>query len=136
MDDWWKVDSYEITLTASKYSTLGAYELSLLNHASANTTFSILGANFAGLEQNIKLIEYDKIPRIASTTEEANTIFGLNMKSGQNGWITKGSTDFLTEGSAVSGTKDYKRENSSGAPSLVFYFYHSKNITETKILEQ
>lgn len=129
-----KVDSYEITLTASKYSTLGAYELSLLNHASANTTFSILGANFAGLEQNIKLIEYDKIPRIASTTEEANTIFGLNMKSGQNGWITKGSTDFLTEGSAVSGTKDYKRENSSGAPSLVFYFYHSKNITETKNL--
>ena len=129
-----KVDSYEITLTASKYSTLGAYELSLLNHASANTTFTILGANYAGLEQNISLVDYSEIPRIAQTTEKANTIFGLNMKSGQNGWITKGSTNFISENSSVSGTIDYKRENSSGAPSLVFYFYHSKNITETKNL--
>ncbi len=129
-----KVDSYEITLTASKYSTLGAYELSLLNHATANTTFTLLGANYAGLEPDIKLIDYNDIPRIAPTVDEANKVFGLNMKSGQNGWITKGSTNFLSESSSISGTLDYKRENSSGAPSLVFYFYHSKNITETKNL--
>ena len=130
-----KVDSYELTLTASKYSTLGTYELSLLNHATANTKFSILGVNFSALNENINLIDYSNIPRIASTEEEANTIFGLNMKSGQNGWITKGSTNFITEGSSnVQGTIDYQRENSSGAPGLVFYFYHSKNLTETQNL--
>ena len=126
-----KVDSYEITLTASKYSTLGTYELSLLNHASANTKFSILGFNYASLNEDIKLINYNDIPRIADTENEANTIFGLNMKSGQNGWITKGSTNFTTDNTGVNGTIDYQRENSSGAPGLVFYFYHSKNLTKT-----
>ena len=130
-----KVDSYELTLTASKYSTLGTYELSLLNHTSANTKFSILGFNYAGLTEDIKLIDKKEIPRIAATTEEANTVFGLNMKAGQNGWITKGSTNFLTEGDKnVKGTIDYQRENTSEAPGLVFYLYHSKNLTETKNL--
>ena len=129
-----KVDSYELTLTASKYATLGTYELSLLNHASANTMFTILGVNFSALQENIRLIDYNDIPRIAPTTEEANTVFGLNMKSGQNGWITKGSTNFITEGTNVQGTIDYQRENSDDAPGLVFYFYHSKNLTETQNL--
>lgn len=130
-----KVDSYEITLTASKYSTLGTYELSLLNHASANTKFSILGFNYATLNEDIKLINYSEIPRVANTEDEANTVFGLNMKSGQNGWITKGSTNFTTEGNNnVNGTIDYQRENSAGAPGLVFYFYHSKNLTTTQSL--
>ena len=130
-----KVDSYELTLTASKYSTLGTYELSLLNHATANTKFSILGFNYSALDQNIVLTDYRNIPRIAATEEDANTIFGLNMKSGQNGWITKGSTNFITgENTNVQGTIDYQRENLEGAPSLVFYFYHSKNLTETQNL--
>lgn len=130
-----KVDSYELTLTASKYSTLGTYELSLLNHTSPNTTFNILGANFSGLKENIKLVDYNDIKRIADTTEEANTIFGLNMKSGQNGWITKGSTNYISEGDKnVDGTTDYQRENTSIAPGLVFYFYHSKNLTESQNL--
>lgn len=130
-----KVDSYEITLTASKYSTLGTYELSLLNHASANTKFSILGFNYATLNEDIKLINYSEIPRVADTEDKANTVFGLNMKSGQNGWITKGSTNFTTEGNNnVNGTIDYQRENSAGAPGLVFYFYHSKNLTTTQSL--
>lgn len=69
-----KVDSYEITLTASKYSTLGTYELSLLNHASANTKFSILGFNYATLNEDIKLINYSEIPRVADTEDKANTV--------------------------------------------------------------
>ena len=130
-----KVDSYEITLTASKYSTLGTYELSLLNHTSANTKFSILGFNYAELLEGIKLIDNREIPRIAATEEEANTVFGLNMKAGQNGWITKGNTGFITEGDKeIEGTIDYQRENTSEAPGLVFYLYHSKNLTETKNL--
>ena len=84
---------------------MGTYELSLLNHASANTKFSILGFNYATLNEDIKLIDYSEIPRVANTEDEANTVFGLNMKSGQNGWITKGSTNFTTEGNNnVNGT--------------------------------
>lgn len=87
------------------------------------------------LNEDIKLINYSEIPRVANTEDEANTVFGLNMKSGQNGWITKGSTNFTTEGNNnVNGTIDYQRENSAGAPGLVFYFYHSKNLTTTQSL--
>ena len=130
-----KVDSYELTLTASKYSTLGTYELSLLNHASANTTFSTLGVNYSSLNEDIKLIDYSSIPRVAATEEEANTIFGLNLKAGQTGWITKGNTSFITEGDTnITGTTSYQRENTSEAPGLVFYFYHSKNLTKTQNL--
>lgn len=129
------VASYDISLTASKYSTLGSVELPLLNHATANTTFSILGASYNDLDPDIRLVEYSNISRVASTSEEANTVFGINMKSGQTGFVTRGSTNFVTEGSSsVLGTIDYKRENSSTVPSLVFYFYHSKNITEEKNL--
>lgn len=129
-----QVEFYNVDISASKYSTLGAKEIPLINHSSANTTFYILGVNVSGLAQNVQLVDYSEIPRIAQTSEEANTIFGLNMKSGQTGWITKGNTNFISEGSIVSGTTDYVRENSGDAPSLVFYLYHSKNITEVKDL--
>ena len=123
------VASYEITLSASKYSTLGAQEIPLINHASANTTFSILGVNFSNLDENIKLVDYNEIKRVAPTDEEADTIFGLNMKSSSSGWLTNGSTSFITEGNVnVTGTKDYIRENNNNTPGFVFYLYHSKNL--------
>ena len=53
------------------------------------------------------------------------------MKSGEAGFITKGSTNFVTEGdNNILGTISYERENSNVVPSFVFYFYHSKNITD------
>ena len=70
------VASYEITLSASKYSTLGAQEIPLINHASANTTFSILGVNFSNLDENIKLVDYNEIKRVAPTDEEADARMG------------------------------------------------------------
>lgn len=125
-----KVDSYEVNLTASKYSTLGTYELSLINHVSPNTTFSILGVSYNDLKEGISLIPYKDIPRVNSDNDKANNVFGLNMKSGLNGWITKGNTSFVTEGNSnVTGTLDYERENTSTAAGFVFYFYHSKNLT-------
>lgn len=129
-----KVDFYTVELSASKYSTLGAKEIPLINHTNANTTFYILGVNFAGLEQDIEIVDYSEIPRIAPNTNDANSIFGLNMKSGQTGWITKGSTNFISENNSYNGTQNYLRENSGDAPSLIFYLYHSKNITEAKSL--
>lgn len=126
------VDSYNLTLTASKYSTLGIDELLLRNHTNANTTFSIIGVSFNDLESDVSLVDYNEIPRVASSTSEANTKFGLNMKSGQSGWITDGSTNFITgDGSNITGTVDYERENSSGVSGLVFYLYHSKNVTRS-----
>lgn len=123
------VASYEISLTASKYSTLGAQEVPLINHTSPNTTFSVLGVSYSALDPNIKLVDYTKIDRVASTDEEADTTFGLNMKSGQSGWLVNGSTNFVTEGDiSVTGTKDYLRENLNNVPALVFYLYHSKNL--------
>lgn len=123
------VASYEITLSASKYSTLGAQEIPLINHASPNTTFSILGVNFSNLDENIKLVDYNEIKRVAKTDEEADTIFGLNMKSSSSGWLTNGSTSFITDGDIdVTGTKDYIRENNNYTPGFVFYLYHSKNL--------
>lgn len=123
------VASYEISLTASKYSTLGAQEVPLINHTSPNTTFSVLGVSYSALDPNIKLVDYTKINKIAKTDEEADTTFGLNMKSGQTGWLVNGSTNFVTEGDiAVTGTKDYLRENLNNVPALVFYLYHSKNL--------
>ena len=38
-----QVSSYEVDLIASKFSTLGTYELSLINFPDPNTTFSIMG---------------------------------------------------------------------------------------------
>lgn len=124
------VASYDVTLTASKYSTLGAQEVPLINHTDNNTTFSILGVNFSNLDENVKLVDYKDIPRVAKTSEEADTVFGLNMKNGTVGWTNDGSTNFITEGNTnIVGTKDYIRENINNVPALVFYFYHSKNLS-------
>lgn len=123
------VDVIEISLTASKYSTLGTYELQLLNYYQPNTEFHILGVNFDNLSNNIELLASDDIPRYANSVEDANRDFGLSIKTGTNGWITKGSTDFVTEkGKELRGTTSYKSENSSVIPSFIFYLYHSKNL--------
>ena len=123
------VASYEVNLTASKYVTLGTSELPLLNHYKENSTFSIVGFNYDDLASDVSLVSEYEVPRIADSTDEADTVMGLTLKSGTSGWITKGKTEFLTEGSSlISGTTDYLRENTSGVPSFVLYLYHSKNL--------
>lgn len=125
------VKSYNVSLAASKFSTLGINEISLIQHVSPNTKFYILGVNFSNLDSDIKLVNYEDIPRVAETEDDANTIFGLTMKSGQVGWLNNGSTNFVTEGDKdIVGTTQYERENYNNIPSLVFYLYHSKNLTK------
>jgi hypothetical protein len=121
--------TYEVNLTASKYSTLGAVELSLLDFADPNTTFSVLGFDYSNLAQGVSLIDGETIPRIASTTDIADTQMGLTMKSSNTGWLTNGSTNYLTnEANPITGTKTYVGENSASVPTLLFYLYHSKNL--------
>ena len=129
------VETLEVNITASKYSTLGTTELRLLDYYHPNTQIHILGVNYDDLASDINLLESDDIPRHASTTAEANTNFGLAIKSGNTGWITRGTTEFLTTGQQdIKGTTAYQAENSNAIPSFVFYLYHSKNITESKSL--
>ena len=126
-----QVASYEISLTASKYSTLGTYELPLINFSSPNTTFSVLGFNYNDLNSEVQLVEKNDIPRIAESGSDADNIMGLVMQSSDNGWITNGRTTFLTNEALHSGTINYISENSSSVPTFLFYLYHSKNL-ETK----
>ena len=123
-----QVASYEITLTASKYLTLGTVELPLRNNYNANSIFSIVGFNYDSLDPNVSFIDEADVPRIAENPEDADKIMGLSIKNG-SGFVTKGTISFLTGTTDnLKGTKDFERENTTSVPSLVFYLYHSKNL--------
>lgn len=123
-----QVASFDITLTASKYSTLGIYELPLINFSNPNTAFSILNFNYDGINSDINLVEKENIPRVADNSADADRIMSLVMESSDTGWVTDSRTTFLTNEERISGSINYKKENSSGVPTLLFYLYHSKNL--------
>ncbi len=122
------VQSYDIELIASKYSTLGTYEFPFVNNTSGNTTFSIVGFNYDELNSSVSLINPSNIPRIAASGTVADNTLGLAIKPGI-GWISVGETYFLTDSTDLyGGATNYKTENSNITPSFVFYLYHSKNL--------
>ena len=128
------VTTYELTLTASKYATLGTYELPLVTSVGANTQFEILGFNYQNLEEGFSLVDPDTIERV-NQEGKADDVMGLRMEASNNGFVTKGHTDFQTnEQTPVVGTTNYKAENSSAVPSFIFYLYHSKNLTKQREL--
>lgn len=127
------VMEYEFDLTASKYSTLGTYELPLINSSAANTIFKVLAFEYDNLNDDFSLIKSSEVPRI-STTNEADKKMALNMKTSNTGWITVGDTDFITNEESIIGTNTFLSENSNVVPSLLFSLYHSKNITTTSDL--
>lgn len=128
------VTTFELTLTASKYATLGTYELALTGFATANTKFVLSGFS-AGLGEGISLINPANIENISADPETANEVFGLSMKTGNNGWQTNSSTYFLTEnGGTYVGASQYDGDNSSYTPALNFCFYHSGNISKEQDL--
>ncbi len=127
-----KVTTYEFSLTASKYSTLGTYELPLVASNGANTIFEVIGFNYQNLEDGFNLIDPSKIERV-NKSGTADDNMGLAMESSNTGFVTKGTTNFQTNATTpIVGTKDYETENSSIVPSLIFYLYHSKNITKKR----
>ena len=123
------VIEYNIDLVASKYATLGMVELPFLEFAKPNTTFQVLGFDDGGLAPGMSLIDGTTVPRVASSSAVANSVMGLSMKSSISGWLTKGETRFLSSNPKVQGTTTYIGENSTAIPSLIFYLYHSKNLT-------
>lgn len=128
--------TFSITLTASKFATMGTDELSLIGFNKANTYFHIVGYSDGQLEDGVSLINPDDVPRVAETDEEALKTFGLKMTSSKSGWLTDGETSFIStdEQSTYNGTTNYISENSNDIPSLHFYLIHSKNILYDKDL--
>ena len=123
------VSSYSLTLTASKFSTLGAKELPLISHTGRNTVFSVVGFNYGSLDGDVVLKRENEIPRVASSATAADNEMSLVMKTTNTGWLTVGETTYLTDlNNSYRGTVDYYSENSDLAPTLYFYLYHSKNI--------
>ena len=124
--------AYEIEdLKASKYSTLGTVELPLTDFSAPNTKFYVEGFAYNELDPTISLVDSSDVPRIASTSEIADTVMSLVMESSNLGWLTKGATTFKTDGNLPTGTLEYDSENSNVIPTLLFYLYHSKNLSTT-----
>ena len=120
--------NYTVDLTASKYSSLGTYNLTMLDFPDGDTSFELIGFNAGGLNSDINLIHSNSIPRLADSDEEANTTFGLAMKSETREWTNYGVTDF-TASDGATGDLLYKTDSQPVAPSLMFYLYYPKNIT-------
>ena len=128
------VIEYNVNLTASKYSTLGSLELSFLEFTDPNTSFEILNFDSSELADGISLVDKNDIPRIAANENDANNVFGLSMEASNVGWLTTGKTSFYTANPNMSGTTYYEGENSTNVPTMLFYLYHSKNLSEEKEL--
>lgn len=127
----------DIELIATKYATTAAYVLNLDGLSYPNTTIKIVNFDVSNLTNTITLNNPNNVPNIASTAYEADTKFGLTMTAGNNGWQTRGTTNFLNNNDITggySGTTEYVSDNSSTTPSFSFYMAHSKNISETKNL--
>ena len=123
------VIEYNVNLTASKYSTLGALEVPFLDFSAPNTSFQIIGFDSSEIASGISLVDKNTIPRIAPNVNDANTKFGLAMEASNTGWLTTGKTTFYTREPGYEGITYYEGENSDVAPTLLFYLYHSKNIS-------
>ncbi len=122
--------NYNFTMTASKYSSLGTYELSLRDFANGDTTFEVVGFNSEGLTSGVGLVDSNNVPKVADTEEEANSILGLSMKTETSEWTSYGTTKFLSNNNGIyTGDRVYKTDSQALAPSLMFYLYHAKNIT-------
>ena len=124
--------NYTVPLTISKYSSLGTYELSMIDFAQGNTTFTVLGFDATGLEDDVELIDSNLVPRIAATEEEANGVLGLSMKIETQEWTSSGTTKFFSaNGGEFTGGQEYVTDSRQVAPSAMFYAYHAKNFSRT-----
>ena len=123
------VEIIPVELVASKYATLGVEGVALLNFGHANSIFLVTGFS-AGLRDGVSLIDRNLIEPIAATASEADTVFGLGMKAGMTGWQSGDATYFYTaNGGMYNGTTTYIHENSTIAPVMNFYLYHSQNLS-------
>ena len=123
------VYEFEVNMTASKFSTMGTAELPLVLFENPNTEFRITGFSYEGLDEGINLIDKTSIPKVAASEEDADHNFGLVMETSNTGWAANSKTTFYSSTPPMSGSTFYLAENTNATPSLLFYLYHSKNIS-------
>ena len=126
-----EITNISVDLEASRYSTLGAKEVSFINFSAPNTSFSIIDFDYSGLAKGVSLVNKNSLPRVAESTDIADNVMSLYVESGPVGWLTDGSTSFMSSNPNVVGTTTYVGDNTSDAPSLMFYLHHSKNLGST-----
>ena len=126
-----KVYTQEVTLVAqrNKDRVYQSIPLENLNQAGAEYEVKIFSVN--SLEPDIELLPRTSIPRVASSSEIANSTFALTMRNG-SGWQNSGETQFYTSGNQVQGTTYYLSDDSEDAPYMDFYLYNSINITQSR----
>lgn len=122
--------NYSFNITASKYSSLGTYELSMKDFSKGNTIFNVIGFTADGLKSGVSIKDATEVPKLAATQEEANSIIGLAMKTETTEWTIHDTTKFYKNpDSSYTGNLTYSTDNQTVAPSLMFYLYHAKNIS-------
>ncbi|MBQ8043110.1 MAG: hypothetical protein IJ272_03040 [Clostridia bacterium] len=126
-----KVYTQEVTLVAqrNKERVYQSVPLEYLTQQGAEYEVKLFSVN--SLEPDINLVSRTSIPRVASSSDIANTTFALTMKNG-SGWQNSGETQFYTSGTPIQGTTIYLSDYSGNAPYIDLYLYNSINITQTK----
>lgn len=123
---------YDVELIASKFSSLGAVILPFTDMNFPDATLTMSGVDSSGLNENVQLVNKNEIENINDSDDDANSVFGLSMKTGNTGWSMSGDTNFYN--STYDGTSKYQFENAESTPSLSFYLHHSNNITKDESL--
>ena len=123
-----QLKTYEIELTASRYSTLGVKNLSLTGFEIPNTKIEVHQFQYQNLNSGVTIVDKSDVKKVADTSTIANSKFGLEMSTTDTGWKSSELTKFFSASSSLSGSKYYETESTANAPTLSFYLYNSKNI--------
>ena len=121
--------SYEFTMTASKYQSMGTYTLSMDDFPNGDTTFHVLSFDESELDESLTLVKSNRVPKFARIGTSEENLFGLAMKSESTEWTSYNRTDYLSANNgSYEGDDLYLTSSDTGAPNLMFYLYYAKNI--------
>jgi len=129
----------EIELIASKYSSTAQVTLDLVGLNAPDMILEVKNIDTSLLNNSVILKDETAIPNIAQDADTANSIFGLTMQTGNQGWKADGKTNYLYQYDSenvdennygiVQGTTSYYADKSNITPTLTFNFAHSKNVS-------
>jgi len=120
----------DIELIASKYSSTAQVTLNLVGLNKPNMELQVDKIDITPMSE-IKLVNEENVAAIAENEETANSVFGLTMQSGYQGWKANRKTTYLYDenGSTVQGDKEYLADSSNTTPTLTFNLAHSRNVS-------
>ena len=129
---YWNIGSpsiaMEVNLTASKYSLSGMKSLAMYQFSNAlKVSFDVVDFDASALNDGVSLIEPSSIPTIASSSDVAESVFGLSIETSDSGWINEGNTNFLktanvNNSDTYEGTVRYDTSGSENIPRFVINF--------------